>query len=197
LQVPVFDVDEGAGVGGFLHEWIDLVERVNFAVAVWDAAKPCVKSAANAVWHFFAKVAGEGVDLGTADEVGYIDDHADCGFYFIGVAVWGDWFARVGVDVDLDVVITKHVEDLAHEMTEAVEVINKEQVEFAAGGGFEELVERFDLFFCVIEGDVTGARFAWDYVFASVVPAFGRDELAPFFDLEFDADLIGGGLGVG
>ena len=147
--------------------------------------------------HFFAEVAGEVGGFVAADDVCEIHDHADRGFMLFGVVGREDGFAGVGVDEKLNVVVAENVIDLAHEGAEAVEVIDEQEVEFVAGGGFEEVVQGFDLFFGVVEGNVFGARFAGDDVFTGRLIASGRDEFASLLELNGDGYFIGRGLGGG
>lgn len=129
-EVPFCHLFEDAGFGGDGDEGVFFVAGVDAFVAVGGAAETGVEPAFDAPGHFFLKVAAEGVGFVAADDVGEVYDHADGDFVFFGVEAGGQGFAGVGVDVELDVVVTKHVEDLAHEGAEAVEVVDEEEVEF-------------------------------------------------------------------
>ncbi len=79
--------------------------------------------------HLIAVVPLQAGDLGAGDDVAQADNQPDLVLALFGVFGRRDRFPGIAEDEELDVRIAQGIEDLAHEIPEAIQVVDDQDVE--------------------------------------------------------------------
>jgi len=149
----------------------------------------------NALGHFIPIVLADGVDLLLGDNAAHADQDGGFVLALFCVVFRIDRLARVGEDEKLNTVVAERFEDLLHKIAEAVEIVDDEHVDLAAGRVFEHLGELGDVFFGAVEREPGGAGFSGDGVITDVDEAARVAGCPTGLKLVLEGDLVGFRLG--
>lgn len=194
-EEEVFDLDEVFGEGGD-RLWDDFAV-VGFAwraaIAKWDGDRQPVDE--DAVSHSAAIFATHAGDLGFGAD-GADADHEFVCVVFVGVVlVRRDGGVLGGHAEELDAVVAEGGVDEGEEVTQAVVIVDDEDVVLAGAGGFEHFADGGDFVFGIAEVEVLGAALAVDDVGACGFEPAACTHAAADLDLVFEGGAFGLGFG--